>query len=77
MRHPAKLSNILANTKVERFMQPLMGKTITAAYIEHQNWKNYFQEYLMNYRITPHPAAKILPSQMVNNRDIKFTISQV
>ena len=53
-------------------MQPLMGKTITAAYIEHQNWKNYFQEYLMNYRITPHPAAKILPSQLVNNRDIKL-----
>ena len=41
------------NAQVERIMQPL-GKVIRAAQVEHRNWRQKIQRFLLNYGRHPH-----------------------
>ena len=58
------------NAQVERIMQPL-GKVIRAAQVEHRNWRQEIQRFLLNYRSTPHASTKVSPAELLFNRPIK------
>ena len=58
------------NAQVERIMQPL-GKVICAAQVEHRNWRQEIQRFLLNYRSTPHASTKVSPAELLFNRPIK------
>ena len=46
------------NAQVERIMQPL-GKVIRAAQVEHRNWRQEIQRFLLNHRSTPNASTKV------------------
>ena len=51
------------NAQVERIMQPL-GEVIRAAQVDHRNWKQEIQRFLLNYWSTPYVSTKVsLPSR--------------
>ena len=58
------------NAQVERIMQPL-GKVIRAAQVEHRNWRQEIQRFLLNYRSTPHASTKVSPAELLFNHPIK------
>ena len=58
------------NAKVERIMQPL-GKVIRAGQVEHRNWRQEIQRFLLNYRSAPHTSTKVSPAELLFNHPIK------
>jgi len=65
-----------ANGEAERFMRTLQ-KCIRAAIIEKSNWKQAMNQFLLNYRATPHSTTKISPSESLNNRKIKTMLPEM
>jgi len=56
-----------ANGEAERFMRTL-GKTIRTAIASGVNWMTQLQEFLRNYRMTPHPATGVSPAEALMGR---------
>jgi hypothetical protein len=56
--------NAPANGLIEGFMKPL-AKVIRTAQVENRDWSEAIQEFLRNYRSTPHPTTGISPSEMM------------
>ncbi|CAB4043006.1 Transposon Ty3-G Gag-Pol poly [Paramuricea clavata] len=65
-----------ANGEAERFMRTLQ-KCIRAAIIEKKNWKQAMNQFLLNYRATPHSTTNISPSESLNNRKIKTMLPEM
>ncbi len=65
-----------ANGEAERFMHTLQ-KCIRAAIIEKKNWKQAMNQFLLNYRATPHSTTSISPSESLNNRKIKTMLPEM
>ncbi|CAB4026127.1 PREDICTED: uncharacterized protein K02A2.6-like [Paramuricea clavata] len=65
-----------ANGEAERFMHTLQ-KCIRAAIIEKKNWKQAMNQFLLNYRATPHSTTNISPSESLNNRKIKTMLPEM
>ena len=58
------------NATVEAFMEPI-GKVIRTALLEKHKWKQALNQFLLNYRTTPHSTTKIPPAQLLFNRVVK------
>ena len=58
------------NATVEAFMKPI-GKVIRTALLEKHKWKQALNQFLLNYRTTPHSMTKIPPAQLLFNRGVK------
>ena len=56
-----------ANGEAERFMRTL-GKVIRTATATGTDWQSQLQEFLRNYRLTPHPATGIAPTEALMGR---------
>jgi transposase InsO family protein len=65
-----------ANGEAERFMRTLQ-KSIRAAIIEKRNWKQAMNQFLLNYRATPHSTTSISPSESLNSRKIKTMLPEM
>ena len=59
----------------ETFMKPLM-KAIRTAHLQKQNWRRTMQEFLLNYRATPHTTTKIAPATLMFGRNTRTRLPQ-
>ena len=64
------------NVEVEAFMKPL-GKAITTATLEHRPWQQELSKFLLHYRSTPHSTTKVLPAQLLYNREIRGKLPSI
>ena len=58
------------NAEVEAFMKPL-GKAIKTAHLERRPWQQELSRFLLAYRSTPHSTTKVLPAQLLYNREMR------
>ncbi|XP_064475331.1 uncharacterized protein K02A2.6-like [Ornithodoros turicata] len=65
-----------ANGEVERFIKNLK-KTIKAACVGGHNWKDEIDEYLLNYRATPHSTTGVTPAELLFGRKIRTKLPQM
>ena len=65
-----------ANGEVERFMRTIK-KTVEAAKVDHQPWKEKLCDLLRNYRATPHMSTGVPPATALFNRPMRTKIPQV
>jgi len=65
-----------ANGEVERFIKTLR-KAIRAAKQEKRNWKKELQQFLRNYRTTPHTTTGIPPGQAFLNRPVRNKLPDI
>lgn len=65
-----------ANGEVERFMRTIK-KTIEAAKVDHQPWKDVLCDLLRNYRATPHTSTGIPPATALFGRPMRTKLPQV
>lgn len=59
-----------ANGVVERFNQTML-KPLRAANASGQNWKKEINDFLMDYRSTPHTQTGLSPAELLMGRKIK------
>ena len=59
-----------ANATAERFMKPLL-KAIQTAHNKGRNWRRSLQQFLLNFRCTPHIATGASPAELLFNRKIR------
>ncbi len=66
----------LANAEAERFMRTVK-KTMKAAISERKSWNQELQNFLLNYRATPHSSTGVPPATVLFGRDMKTTLPQI
>ena len=66
----------IANGEVERFNRTV-GKAIQTAHAEGKDWKKELQNFLLQYRTTPHCITGVPPTAVLFNYDIKNGIPSV
>ena len=59
-----------ANGEVERLMRTL-GKVMRTAVASGVNWQTQLQDFLRNYRATPHPATGVSPAELLFGRPLR------
>lgn len=59
-----------ANAEIERFMRTVK-KSIKAALIKGQSWKQELFKFLLDYRTTPHCTTGVSPASILFGRTIK------
>ncbi|CAB4012329.1 PREDICTED: uncharacterized protein K02A2.6-like [Paramuricea clavata] len=59
----------------ETFMKPLM-KAIRTAHLQKQNWRRTMQEFLLNYRATPHTTTQVAPATLMFGRNTRTRLPQ-
>ena len=59
------------NAEAERFMQPLLGKTLRTAKAENRPWQQELHRFLLQYRTTPHSTTGVPPAELLFNRTVK------
>lgn len=64
-----------ANSEAERFMRT-MGKAIRTAHADGKNWRRELNQFLLNYRATPHSTTGISPAELLFNRAIKTKLPE-
>ena len=60
----------------ETFMKPLM-KAICTAHLQKQNWRRTIQEFLLNYRATPHTTTQVAPATLMFSRNTRTKLPQI
>ncbi|XP_028412059.1 uncharacterized protein K02A2.6-like [Dendronephthya gigantea] len=65
-----------ANGEAERFMRTL-SKAIKTSSIEGKNWKKDLQQFLLQYRATPHSTTGKSPAELLFGRKIKTKLPAV
>ena len=60
----------------ETFMKPLM-KAIRTAHLQKQNWRRTIQEFLLNYRATPHTTTQVAPATLMFSRNTRTKLPQI
>ena len=65
-----------ANAEVERCMRTI-GKTIKAATVKGEPWKQALSGFLRNYRSTPHPTTGASPAELMFGRPVKIKLPEV
>ena len=65
-----------ANGEAERFMRTI-GKFVKTATAEQRSWKQELNNFLRNYRATPHSTTGIPPAQLLMGRNIKTKIPTI
>ena len=65
-----------ANGEAERFMRTL-SKTVKTSSIEGKNWKQDIQQFLLQYRATPHSTTGKSPAELLFGRPIKTKLPNV
>ncbi len=65
-----------ANGEVENFMKTL-GQFIRKTSVENKNWKKEINQFMMNYRATPHSTTMVPPAELLFKRNIKTKLPQV
>ena len=66
----------LANGEVERFMRTVK-KSMKAAKTENRNFHQNLNDFLLNYRTTPHSSTGIPPATALFGREVRSTLPQV
>jgi hypothetical protein len=56
-------------------MKPLM-KAIRTAHLQKQNWRLTMQEFLLNYRSTPHTTTQVAPATLMSGRSTSTRLPQ-
>ena len=64
-----------ANGEVERFVRTVK-KVIHTAKIEHKNWKQELQNFLRNYRATPHATTEVAPATILFGRSMQIKLPE-
>ncbi|XP_064485993.1 uncharacterized protein K02A2.6-like [Ornithodoros turicata] len=64
------------NGEVERFIKNVK-KTVKAAGVQGQLWKEALSEYLLNYRATPHSTTAVTPAELLFGRKIRTKSPQL
>ena len=65
-----------ANGIVERQNRTLL-KAIRAAVVEHQDWEESLQSFLLAYRSTPHPSTGRSPAELMYGRQLRTKLPDV
>ncbi len=65
-----------ANGKAEGFMRTL-SKTVKTSSIEGKNWKQDIQQFLLQYRATPHSTTGKSPAELLFGRPIKTKLPNI
>ena len=65
-----------ANAQAESFNKPMM-KTIKAAHVEGNNWKQELFKFLRQYRATPHTSTGYPPFQLLFGREPPTKLPQI
>ena len=60
----------------ETFMKPLM-KAIRTAHLQKQNWRRTIQDFLLNYRATPHTTTQVAPATLMFGRNTRTRLPQL
>ena len=59
-----------ANSEAERFMRT-MGKSIKTSVAEGRNWRKELNQFMLNYRATPHSTTGVSPAELLFNRPLR------
>ncbi|XP_060591014.1 uncharacterized protein LOC132745999 [Ruditapes philippinarum] len=65
-----------ANGNVERFMGTL-NKFVRVCVSGNRNWKSELNQFLMQYRATPHSSTKISPFEALTGRKMSFGLPDI
>ena len=65
-----------ANGLVERQNRTLL-KAIRAAVVEHRDWEESLQSFLLAYRSTPHPSTGRSPAELIYGRQLRTKLPDV
>jgi hypothetical protein len=65
-----------ANGLCERFM-PGIEKVVKMAHLKGTNWRKDLNEFLLNYRATPHSTTEVSPAELFLGRSIKTRPPQI
>ncbi|KAK3742186.1 hypothetical protein QZH41_012077 [Actinostola sp. cb2023] len=65
-----------ANGECERFMRNLK-KICTTARIEHKNWQQEINKFLINYRATPHSSTGVPPYTALYGRPMRTKLPEI
>ena len=65
-----------ANAKVERFMRTI-GKTIKAAMVKGEPWKQALSGFLRNYQSMPHPTTGASPAELMFGRPVEIKLPEM
>ena len=65
-----------ANAEAERFMRTL-GKAIRTARAEQKDWQKELNNFLRNYRSTPHSSTGKSPAELLMGRQIKTKLPEI
>ena len=64
-----------ANAEAERFMKTVQ-KAIRTAHIQGRDWKKELQNFLRNYRATPHVTTTVSPGEVLFGRKLRTKLPQ-
>lgn len=65
-----------ANGEAERFMRTLT-KAIKTNSVEGKNWKKELQQFLLQYRATPHSTTGKSPAELIFGRQIRTKLPEI
>lgn len=66
----------MANAQVENFNKPMM-KAVRSAIIQHRNWRRELQQFLRNYRSTPHSSTLFTPHRLLFGREPRTKLPEL
>ena len=66
----------LANTQVKNFNKPIL-KAIRAAHVQRRSWRRELEQFLKNYRCTPHSSTLFTPRRLFFGRDPRTKLPEL